>query len=284
MEVNDLTENVEASEKLEKAQVDYARAVQDLQAAQNGLSQAISSGDSVAAKGFHRKRLMLEKRIVEDEIGLEACRAGVRHAELKKILEVKQTADKVLEAIPEPSTEPIVDQEIANVRITAPLCSTCYRKMSLNNEMPYVSGRTANWLWSCKGTPQDPHPISMARQDRLLLYPWRKAITPETFKAAMSGKPHVESAPTPLTLSEQQIELAQRMAPNCPDCNAKMTLSRKEPLNIHPSSAIYQYTCHGSKTTRLHAPASFNYEVPLLKHVSTGVTTSTEGLAIPRTG
>jgi len=277
-----LTENEEASQKLQKAQSDQAKAVLKLQSLQDDLSQAVSVGDSVGAKKLYRQIQTLQNRIGEYEVALEASQAGVCHAELKKILEAKQEAQKALDAIPEPSTESIVAQEIANAQLTAPLCSTCYLRMVLDkHEMPFIMGSTANWKWLCKGPAKNPHPPSEARQERKLLYPWREALTPESFKAATSNKPTTEPSTTARkTLAEAQIELAERMAPNCPNCGAKMKLDGKEPLSLNPPT--YRYRCLGSKATRLHAPATFQTQIPLLKAPSSGVKTTSEGVAVPR--
>jgi hypothetical protein len=225
------------------------------------------------AKHCHRQIKKLTKSLEESMIEVEACQNMLRQVTTRKSLKEKQEAQKALEAIPEPSTESIVTQEIANAELNAPLCPTCYLKMTPDKrEMPFIMGSVVNWNYFCKGPPQNPHPIWTARHQFKLLYPWRDALNPETFKAATSTKPTTEvSTVGSKSLVELQIELAQRMAPNCPECGAKMTLKQKEPLSTYPESVEYQYHCHGSKATRLHTPAILNYQIPLLKHVPTDI-------------
>ena len=260
-----MSEIQEADKKLQQAQNQRVRIQVTLDIAQVNLSQAISVGNAAEAKRYHRQIKKLTNSLEEAAIEIEACQNMVRQITARKSLKEKQEAEKVLEAIPEPSPDEIVAKEIENAELNSPLCNElhCGLKCRLDKtQMPMVLGRTANWRWTCKGTPEKPHPEFAPRRNILLLYPYRDVFEHERFERVVKQGP--SSSNEAKKLVDAQLDLARKMAPPCPDCGQKMTIDPTFKPITGLGHVEYHYVCAG-KFGLFHIKSTVSFMVPLLK-------------------
>jgi len=238
--------------------MEIQEATANLEAAQNALSRAISLGQEQEAKTLLRKIELLRRKVEEAHVIQEARISRERQVDARQHFLQAEAARKAQEALVDPPPLDQVRQEIANARLTAPLCNwpNCYQRMELLKEMPFVTGQAASWRWIC---PE--HKGNIIQQARSLLYPYRESMNPENFQVAWSNPQPSTEGPRPLM--EAQFELARQLAPQCPECGAKMVPDRI-PSSYSPGSLMYIYRCNGLGSHR-HMPATMQHDVPRLK-------------------
>jgi len=169
----------------------------EITATHGALSQAINVGDPELARSLSKKlrelRLELEDAGAAELAVLRqqqiACEK-IKYDQHRKRDDEERKQRDIREGVGLTPVQ-IVAKEIENAELMSPFCQEpfCGLKLTLDkHEMPFTidGSRTANWLWTCIGSKEKPHPPMIFRREIRRLYPSRE-INPELWKAAVEA-------------------------------------------------------------------------------------------------